>query len=217
MIRIRKSEHVPQSLSAPDCSRYDGHDVQQQLYADQDGKCYLCEQQTGKDYQIEHFKPKAEGFFPELEFDWKNLFLSCPYCNGRKSNSFINLLEPTSNNIEEIIEQRISFRTSKIELKSNIDSIDVNQTIQLLDRIMNGKMGVRDKREQILYEDINQEIIFFLGLLADYKANQKETIKNAIIACLDKSKEFLGLKYWILKDAHDLYAEFKPFLTWNRQ
>ncbi|MDX9883026.1 MAG: hypothetical protein RBS73_13270 [Prolixibacteraceae bacterium] len=217
MIRIRKSELVPQSLSAPDCSRYDGHDVQQQLYADQDGKCYLCEQQTGKDYQIEHFKPKAEGFFPELEFDWRNLFLSCPYCNGRKPNSFTNLLNPTSNNNEEIIEQRISFGTSKINLKSEVDTAEVNQTIQLLDKLLNGTPGVRDERTQILYEDIKQEITFFMELLAEYKKSRNETIKDAIIASLDIRKEFLGLKYWIIKDASGLYVEFSPYLIWNKQ
>lgn len=217
MIRIRKSEHVPQSLLVPNCSKYNGEDVEAQMYSDQNGKCYLCEQLTGKDYQIEHFKSKAIGFFPELEFEWSNLFLSCPYCNGRKPNSYTNLLDPTLNNIEEVIEQRISYSTGNIVLKNSAGLDNVKQTIELLDRLLNGKNGIRDKKGQILYEDINQEIIFFMGLLADYKANQERTIKSAIVACLDKSKEFLGLKYWILKDSPGLYAEFEPYLRWNKQ
>lgn len=34
---------------------------------------------------IEHRKPKAKDKFPECTFDWENLHLACPNCNGAKS------------------------------------------------------------------------------------------------------------------------------------
>ncbi len=66
MIRVRKSTDTPRSLQLENCHHYDGQDVQESLYSDQYGKCYLCEQETHKTFQIEHLKPKDEGYSPEL-------------------------------------------------------------------------------------------------------------------------------------------------------
>jgi hypothetical protein len=37
---------------------------------------------------IEHYKPKAQGLFPELTFEWTNLGLACPRCNQAKADKF---------------------------------------------------------------------------------------------------------------------------------
>ena len=39
---------------------------------------------------IEHRKPKAANRFPELTFEWNNLHLGCPNCNGAKSDQWDN-------------------------------------------------------------------------------------------------------------------------------
>lgn len=39
---------------------------------------------------IEHRKPKAKDKFPELTFEWDNLHLACPNCNGLKSDQWDN-------------------------------------------------------------------------------------------------------------------------------
>ena len=46
------------------------------------GKCAYCESRISHIAygHIEHFKPKST--FPELTFEWTNLLLSCPICNG---------------------------------------------------------------------------------------------------------------------------------------
>ena len=46
------------------------------------GKCAYCESKISHIAygHIEHFKPKST--FPELTFEWTNLLLSCPICNG---------------------------------------------------------------------------------------------------------------------------------------
>ena len=216
MIRIRKSADIPQSLQVVNCSKYDGQDVQDALYEDQDGKCYLCEQKTHKDFQIEHLKAKAEGYHPELRCTWSNLFLSCPYCNGRKPNDFDELLDPTKNNIEDIIQQYIIFDKNKVELTKTQDSESIRQTINLLDILFNGKSGIRDKRGQILYDDIQREVIFFMELLNQYRSANSQTNRQAIIDSLEIHKEFLGLKYWIIKNDSAFYSEFKDYLCWNR-
>jgi len=57
-------------------------------------KCMYCESKISHiDFaHIEHFKPKAEGKYPELEFVWENLGYACPKCNNQKSDKFHNEL-----------------------------------------------------------------------------------------------------------------------------
>lgn len=53
-------------------------------------KCMYCESKISHiDFaHVEHIKPKAEGKFPELEFDWDNLGYACPKCNNAKSDKY---------------------------------------------------------------------------------------------------------------------------------
>ena len=214
MIRINKTAEIPESLRTTTCHRYDGQDVQNVLFNDQHGKCYLCEQQTGKNYEIEHLKPKAEGYYPELKFSWTNLFLVCGYCNGRKPNSY-EIIDPTENNVEDLIIHKIDLYTTKVEFSDNQSSIEAQQTIDLLTRLFNGKSNIRDKREQILYKDLSREISFFFEMLLQYRSNKNDANRLIIADCLDITKEFLGFKYWIIKELN-LYEEFKEEIKWNK-
>jgi uncharacterized protein (TIGR02646 family) len=213
MIRVYKSPEIPISLQKPGCNHYDGQDVQKALVNDQHRKCYLCEKDAGKDFQIEHLKPKAEGFYPELKFKWDNLFLACPYCNGRKPNS-AEILDPTKHNIEEFIEQRMTEKEVCFSSSTNDEAI--KQTVLLLVKLFNGEQGIRDIKCQQLYRDINRENDFFLKLLNDYKDNLTDENRKALIDSLSIEKEFLGFKYWIIKD-YGFFDKFSEFMVWNKQ
>lgn len=62
------------------------------LKAASSDKCMYCESKISHiDFaHIEHYKPKADDKFPELEFVWDNLGYSCPKCNNQKSDKFHN-------------------------------------------------------------------------------------------------------------------------------
>jgi uncharacterized protein (TIGR02646 family) len=214
MIRINKTTEIPPSLQVENCSRYDGQDVQEALYNNQLGKCYLCEQETHKNYQIEHLK--AQEYFPEQKFTWTNLFLTCGYCNGCKPNTS-DILDPSTNNIEDILIHSIDLNSKKVEFISRlqVDSY-INQTIELLYKLFNGQSFPRKKHEQLLYEDLNREISFFLEMLIHFKSDGNEQNKQIIIDLLHISKEFLGFKFWIIKDS-GMFDEFKEFMIWNKK
>lgn len=216
MIRTRKSDEVPESLNVEGCNNYDGQDVQKQLLEDHDEKCYLCEQKTGKSFQIEHLRAKAENCFPELEFEWTNLFLSCPYCNGRKPNSSKKIHPPHLHDIELLVEQRIDFPSNKIKIESLQDDEATVETIFLIDKLLNGKNGKRDVRCQTLFNDIKIEILFFMKCLGNFRREKNLENKQIVIDCLNIKKEFLGLKFWMIKDNQELFETFEPFMIWNR-
>lgn len=215
MIRVNKTVEIPPSLQVENCTHYDGQDVQKTLVNDQFGKCYLCEQNPGKDFEIEHLKPKSEGYSPELKYEWTNLFLACKYCNGRKPNN-LEILNPLIHNIEDCISQRIDYYSKKVEFHSTSDDLSTRQTIELLDRLFNGKSHIRDVKSKVLFDDLNREISFFLEMLIQHKTDGNKQNKQIIIDLLHLSKEFLGVKYWIIKDS-GMFDEFKDFIVWNKK
>ncbi|SRR5260221_7829703 len=215
MITVYKTPIIPASLLVVNCSKHDGQDVQETLVTDQYEKCYLCEQKTTKSFQIEHHKAKAIGHYPELAYTWSNLFLSCPYCNVRKPNEF-QLLDPVNNNIEDIIFHRLDLSTKSAVIGSLRAGIQEDYTVRLLDRLFNGKDKLRDIKGEILFKDLEREIVFFMRLLNEYKNLSNPENKQKVIDSLLITKEFLAFKYWIVKDNSSLYNDFRDYLIWNK-
>lgn len=62
--------------------KYKNRAIKDAIVAMFHGKCAYCESKISHIAygHIEHFKPKST--FPELTFEWTNLLLSCPICNG---------------------------------------------------------------------------------------------------------------------------------------
>ncbi|WP_421919250.1 hypothetical protein [Marinifilum sp.] len=212
MIRVFKQEEVPASLQKDGCNKHDGQDVQDALYEDQYNKCYLSEQYVGKDSEIEHLRPQA--LFPGLKYEWTNLFLVSPYCNGRKENSLV-LLDPTQHNIEDIIEQRLNIGTKNLEFVSIETGKELADTIALLDKLHNGKKGLRDRKTKAFYDDVEFAVSNFLRLLNKYKENPSDQNRLLVSESLQINKEFLGLKYWMIKD-NGFEEQFQNEIIWNK-
>jgi uncharacterized protein (TIGR02646 family) len=87
-------------------------DIKNQLMDKFHGHCAYCGKKlhSNIDANIEHFKPKS--IYPELEFEWSNLLLSCRECNVIKSNKFpidengsSILLNPNKDDLSKHIKQ----------------------------------------------------------------------------------------------------------------
>lgn len=213
MIRIKKSENVPQSLVRT--TAYDGVDVQRQLLVDQYKKCYICECNVEANFHIEHLNSKNDN-----RQKWSNLFLSCGYCNVRKLGLFDDMMNPTLHNVEDIIEQRIDTSTKTASFKSNHSSVAVAQTIRLLERLFNGKdakSNSRNPHEEVFYDKVEMIINSFLKKAIDFCMDSSVVNLSSIKEELTIDKELLGFKYWIIKDNPQLYAVFKDDVKWNKQ
>ena len=80
MIRVERRIEPPPSLASRSAPFRD--DVKTALDEDFDGKCYLCEGIASDSFDVEHLRPKCD--FPELAFDWSNLFPAHSRCNERR-------------------------------------------------------------------------------------------------------------------------------------
>ena len=215
MIREVKSPNTPSSLSAH--NKYDGQDVLDQLFIDHHEKCYLCELKVKQHYQVEHLKSKEN--YSILKYEWSNLFLSDDYCNGKKSTNFDDILNPDENNIEDIIEQRIDSINRKALFNSSIDSVPVQKTIKLLNRLFNGTYApkLRRKREDELFKEVERIINAFNKTLYNYLIGPNPQTEKAVRDELSIDKELLGFKYWIIKDHAELFQVFANDIIWNKR
>lgn len=209
MIKIRKSHGAPQSLTTT--KKYDGEDVKEQLLSDQDSKCYLCERLLVTDFEIEHFAGR-EG---NLINDWNNLLLSCGYCNRKKSNNYNNLLNPLHNNIEEKIQQRLNISTKKVDFYSAESSEEIESLKSLLGSIFNGVGKMRKEKEENFYKYFVSKIDYFNQLLLQYINDKTTENRDKVLGELGIDREFLGFKYWIIKDNN--VEEFYDYIVWNKR
>lgn len=215
MIRIYKDPAEPASLATH--KSYNAEDVVRQLRADQHGKCYLCERFTVTDFQVEHHKCKTRH--PDLTYCWNNLFLSCSYCNNKKGDSFDNMVNPINNDIEEHIEQRLDFSSSKAVFRyigQEAISEEYRETVSFLDRIFNGTNKLRTEREQQFYNYALRAINTFQKLVVDWLLAPTKELEDAITQSIGTDKEFLGFKYWIIKSNGQLLATFGERMQRNK-
>lgn len=216
MIRVYKSDCAPLSLSTK--RSYNSDDVKKQLDTDQYNKCYICERVRDTDLQVEHYKSRNNN--TDLQQEWSNLFHACSYCNSRKSDSFDNILNPTAYNLEEIISQEVDFINNKALFSiANTcgDSVGEDKTIGLLEKICNGKEGLRNRNCTLLFNQLIISIKKFNGLILRYiKDSNDAEAKIAIKEELSINKEFLGFKYWVICSNADLMTEFGNDIVWNK-
>ena len=211
MIKVEKSATIPESLLTTQA--YDGQDVQRQLLCDQHRKCYICECAVEANYHIEHLKSRAN------RKDWNNLFLSCGYCNDKKLAFYDNILDPATNNIEDIIEQRLDTYSKEAEFRSENNSTEVKQTIKLLENIFNGKEhdpNFRSPHEEVFYDRVEMSINDFMRKVIDYRMNSSQTNEDIVREELAIGKELLGFKYWIIRDESELNDVFGGDIIWNK-
>ena len=217
MIRVFKNAETPDPLL--NGKTYKDPEVEEQIFQDQNHKCYICERNRDTDTEVEHLKSRDN--FPELENDWNNLFLGCGFCNKRKGSRYDDILDPSQNNIEEIIEQHLNNYKQRVEFKisSSLQTNDaIEITISLLNRIYNGKNGLRKKgREERFFNSVQQEINIFRNMINQWLFEKSEEVKLAIKEALQIDKNQLGLKYWIIQSNPVLKAEFSNDIIWNKK
>jgi bacteriophage lambda ninG protein len=210
MIQLQKTTTAPASLANK--KRYDGDDVKDLLAKDHYDKCYICERQRTTDFQIEHLH--SQEHYPNERYNWENLFFACSYCNGRKSSSFDGIATPTKEAIEEKIVQTLNY--NKADFATDDTSEAIQQTVALLNRIFNGKNRMRDFKEERFFEEFLSKMNKFEQAINDYLSTPTPETKQVIKELLSIKEEFLGFKYWVIKNNSTLSAEFSNDIIWNK-
>lgn len=213
MIRVYKRATPPEQLAL---KGYSDDAVNQAILDDQYDKCYICESKLSPtDYQVEHLVSRHND--PEQVNRWSNLFIACGYCNGKKSDDFDGISSPDTYNVEEEIEQTVDYANSKAIFKTLGESTGKAQTVDLLNRVFNGTDKYRKLREERFFKHFIMTINSFNAMVVDYMLSPTEKLKEAIRDSLSIGNEYLGFKYWIIKENSTLFHDFGDCLTWNKK
>lgn len=211
MIQLQKTTTAPASLATK--NKYDGEDVKALLAKDHYDKCYICERQLTTDFQVEHLH--SQEHYPDEKYNWDNLFFVCSYCNGKKSANFDGIVNPTKEAIEEKIAQTLNY--DKADFATDDTSEAIQQTIKLLNRIFNGKQSnLRDFNEKAFFRDFSIRMSVFEQAVNDYLSAPTLETKEVVRELLSIEQEFLGFKYWIIKNNPTLFREFSNNIIWNK-
>ena len=211
MIQLQKTTTAPASLATK--NKYDGEDLKALLAKDHYDKCYICERQLTTDFQVEHLH--SQEHYPDEKYNWENLFFVCSYCNGKKSANFDGIVNPTKEAIEEKIVQTLNY--DKADFATDDSSEAIQQTIVLLNRIFNGKNSIRKKiKEENFFKEFLSKMNNFEKAVNDYLSAPTPETKEVIRELLSIEQEFLGFKYWIIKNNPTLFREFSNNIIWNK-
>ena len=207
--------------------RYKQSDIKNKVEQIYHQKCAFCEQKVIRcidnnlqDYSttIEHYRPKSIYYW--LAFSWDNLLLCCHRCNQNKSNSFdithnirvayhnsfmdnIHTSNQEYNTIEEskMVHPELENIISNLEFtKYGEISSNNNRVKYTIDTCKIDRDDLNEKRKRVIDEFINRvNSNILLG----------KTIKNIleefILDINNKDKEFIALRYWVLKNYKSLY------------
>lgn len=107
-------DKIPKSLKDSAVNKYRHPDIQAAVGEMTKGKCVFCESIINETtyLNIEHFKPKSK--FPDLTFDWNNLFPSCLMCNNGKDKDVDGHPADLVNPLTEDPEQYFTYKELKI-------------------------------------------------------------------------------------------------------
>ncbi len=171
----------------PDAGPYRAEDVLEALGNDFHSKCYLTEQKFANAWamDIEHFKSKAFGQYPELKYEWNNLYPCSHDANMLKPriDPEGGYLDPCSpeDDVEKEIVYTLGFNGEARFDAFDEQNIKAKNTAQLLDKVHNGGIDKdAQKKTATLRLYINKKADELKELIMDWqsvKGNQEEEIR----------------------------------------
>lgn len=207
---------------------YTDKDIKEKVKKDFFNLCYLCEERSPRHSEIDHFYPQK--YFSRRINDWDNFFLICEKCNKLRSKDINETIDKEIynnciDNVEELIILHYDFDNNQIKIKSADDSTKAKNTVNLLERIYNGK-GSKSTDYFELQEEIKNKINHFQTAFDNFLnikiEKLKENYKNIIIDYMSKHYNlktenidynkvgFVSFKRQIIKD-NSAYHEFQEY------
>ena len=130
---------------------------------------------------------------------------------------FDDIINPLQEVVEEKIVQKINYTDRKADFTPTLQGEVVQQTIRLLRGIFNGSDRSRKFREERFFEEFLSRMNIFQAAINDYLASPSKETRQVIRELLSIEEEFLGFKYWIIKENSALLAEFSSDIIWNKK
>lgn len=205
MIKVERSYPAPESLSLQ--KSYTERDVIERLKIDFYDKCYICGLNDLPDINVEHLLPHKNGKYPERKFDWENLFLSCPHCNGIKNKKEYDEMIIDCCKIDPEEKINFNFNGEDIEVSAkDLNDLQAVRTAELIYDVFNLKnTGIREYTSDFRFKKLQEEMTIFFENLRKYKS-EKLAFK-IVKSKLRKESRFAEFKRFYVRKNIDSYPE----------
>lgn len=110
----------------------------------------------------------------------------------------------------------ILHKRAQVEISPCIVNEKVNQTVELLNYVYNGKTSIKDIEAVNIKNNLVDELVQFTSWLRDFdddelEEDEKESLRRKIRKGLNAKSAFTAFKRQIVKDTSYLYEEFKNY------
>lgn len=215
MVKCDKSPIAPPSLAQEKRKgkngSYNKADVVMQLIHDFHGKCYICELKSPSDIEVEHLVPKANDGPDDvtLQFDWNNLFLSCPHCNRVKNRQEFNGTIIDCCITDPEIHVLFQYGTDDVIVTPLDNDISSERTATLVYDVFNLKnSGIRIYASQYRLDKLKEEMNVFFKALLKYDRSKSLFQRRKVEALLRRSSAFAAFKRSYVRN-NPKYPEFQ--------
>lgn len=217
MIGVTRSPEVPMALTrGRSKDRYRSQEVLDRLMEDFHGKCYICEISPLQSINVEHLRPHKNGAYPERMFDWNNLFLSCPHCNGVKAKPKYDegIIDCCQRDPEALLEQDLI--ENEVHVRALVEDDDeASLTAELIEEVfMSDNPAARSYEADMRTKELQKRMNVLYSSLRAYKAGQGNTFaKRSIIAMLKPESKFAGFARCYVRKHIDRYPSLAPYVA----
>lgn len=216
MVKVERSYPAPKSLEKEkkkSNGSYREQDVIERLMQDFNGKCYICNMGELTDIQVEHLRPHKNKDI-DLKFDWDNLFLVCPHCNGVKSKEkYSEIIDCCKSDPEEFLEFIYNSVDLLVESKTDKE-IDI-VTADLICSVFNEKnTGIRIYTCEARFNKLTEEMNAFYKMLEKYENNNKsKRMYRTLSGFLKRESQFSAFKRNYIRKNIDKYESLKELVS----
>jgi hypothetical protein len=205
LVKISKSP-LPDGIKIKSENDYRNDPLLSLIVEDCYGKCYICEDNSTKNINIEHRIPhKGDA---KLQYDWNNLFLSCPHCNLTKGSKFIGIIDPTKFDPEEYFVLSINL-DSTVSIDKLKDDIFSDETIELLGLVYNGSnTDIKQMESAALREAIIDNLLRFQLCIDGYINEPDLWYGKKIRDDLSRKSQFACFKRHIVRNIPEIANDF---------
>ena len=209
MVKLTKTP-LPPNVSINSEQDYRNDEIFGILFSDCNGKCYICENKPAT-LNVEHLVPHRND--PKLKYCWENLFIACGHCNGTKSDTFDNIINPTKIDPEKHISLSVEISGDLIDsvaVMPHKEDESTMQTVNLLMLVYNGgstaikRAGSSNLRNAQLLPDVR----LFYQYIENHRKEPDLGYSDMIREEINRAAKFAAFKRKIVYDNPQLRSEF---------
>lgn len=150
-----------------------------------------------RNFHVEHYRPKAEDKFPELEHEYTNLFFACSICNGFKSDDWKNEPSPELDNESYPDPSKVDYSEFLfMDAMQLVDSKHITGKYIIQRLFLNRPQLILERKSFVLHEILKQESEKLKAIAVEIKKlEENNPLVDGLITMIETATLLIEEKY----------------------